>query len=597
MLDTIVLWNLNLAAWITIVTILALFLSLLLTRISEEVAFLGAIAILGVTGVLSDSEALAGFSSSSVIVVGVLFIVVAGLVHTGVLQWIVKNILGTPKSHSVAIVNLMAPVAALSAFLSNTTVVALFVHVVKKWAVKLGVSPSKLLIPLSYASGMGGVCTIIGTPPNLIISGLYAQESGNTIGFFATTVPGLVCLGVGIISIIAMRRLLPDRPSPEDAFSQTSDYTVELLVPADNPHIGQTINEAGFNRIEGGHLIELIRFDREIISPVHPDEPLMGGDRLVFAGSIEQILSFRTQSGLVSANHPVFTTDDFYKHRKLRTAYVQHGFELLRKPASETTFERDHHLTLVAVASKGNNILKSPRDVRLNVGDTVLLEYASSYSGKEAIEGLSFTDDADSIPETGAKTLVSAIIMIAMVALSSLNVLSLLHSAVLAAAAMLIFRCCTPSQAMRSISWDILLIFAASVVIGNAIEKTGIATALASGVMNLCGSKPLLVMTMMCVVATFVTEFISNTAAGAIFFPIVYHSAISMGCNPLPFMIALMIAVSSSFATPIGSPTHLLVYGAGGYRFSDFLKIGLPMNLIILAANLLIVNLLYPIGG
>lgn len=191
--------------------------------------------------------------------------------------------------------------------------------------------------------------------------------------------------------------------------------------------------------------------------------------------------------------------------------------------------------------------------------------------------------------------MVSALILLAMVILSSLNILPLLQSATLAAIAMLVFRCCTPGQAFKSIEWSILMVFAGSVVIGKAIETTGIAQALAEGVMQVCNGKPLLVMTMMCLTAMFVTAFISNTATGAIFFPIVYHSAVSMGCDPMPFLISLMVAVSSSFATPIGSPTHLLVYGPGGYRFTDFLKAGIPMTIVILLANLLIVNLIYPL--
>ena len=183
--------------------------------------------------------------------------------------------------------------------------------------------------------------------------------------------------------------------------------------------------------------------------------------------------------------------------------------------------------------------------------------------------------------------------MIAMIVLSSLEIMPLLQSAMLAAIAMLVFRCCTPTQVMKAIDWNILMIFAGSVVIGTAIQKTGIAEVMANGMMSLCGDNPLLVMAMMCFAGTFLTEFISNTAAGAIFYPIVYQAAVSMGVSPLPFIISLMIAVSSSFATPIGSPTHMLVYGPGGYRFGDFLKIGIPMNFIILAVNLIIVNLIY----
>ena len=415
----------NLHAWITIVTVLAVFSTLLFTKMRADIVFLGAIGVLFVTGVLKASDAFSGFSDTSVIVVGVLFIVVAGLMQTGVMQWIVRHLMGQPKSYPKAIVRLMLPVAALSAFLSNTTVVAMFVGVVKMWAKKLNIAPSKLLIPLSYASGMGGICTLVGTPPNLIISGLYTSKTGEVMNVLSPTIPGLFCLAVGILSVIVMRKLLPERIAPES-------------------HLEETVN-------------------------------------------------------------------------------------------------------------------------------------------------------SEEVAKVGIKTFLSAAIMVAMVVLSALNVLSLLQCAFLAAAATLVCRCCTTDQAMDAIEWDILLIFAGSVALGLAIQDTGIAERLAKGILNICGTNPIVVMAAVCLVATFVTEFISNTAAGAMFFPIMFEAAKHLGYEPFPFMIALMIAVSSSFATPIGSPTHMLVYGPGGYRFSDFIRIGVPMNLIILAANIFIVWLVCPL--
>ena len=201
----------------------------------------------------------------------------------------------------------------------------------------------------------------------------------------------------------------------------------------------------------------------------------------------------------------------------------------------------------------------------------------------------------DEVVNVGRGTAISSFIMIAMVVLSALGVMPLLQCAFIAAAAMLIFRCCTPDQAMKAINWDILMVFAGSVVLGLAIQKTGIAERMAFGILDICGTNPIVVMTAICLVGTFITEFISNTAAGAMFFPIMYEAAEKLGYEPYPFLIALMISVSSSFATPIGSPTHMLVYGPGGYRFSDFLRIGVLMNIIILAANILIVNIVYPL--
>ena len=202
------------------------------TKLRADLVFLGAIGILFVTGVLDAKEAFSGFSSTSVVVIGVLFIVVAGLTHTGVLQWIVKNLLGQPTGYAKAVVRLMLPVAALSSILSNTTVVALFVGIVRMWSKKLGISPSKLLIPLSYASGMGGICTLIGTPPNLIISGMYTEHTGHVMNVLATTIPGLFCLFIGMLSVIALRRLLPERQVPESDTEDTIEYTAELIVPS-----------------------------------------------------------------------------------------------------------------------------------------------------------------------------------------------------------------------------------------------------------------------------------------------------------------------------------------------------------------------------
>ena len=489
----------------------------------------------------------------------------------------------------------MLPVAGLSSFLSNTTVVAMFVGIVKMWSKKLGVSPSKLLIPLSYASGMGGVCTLIGTPPNLIISGLYADKTGTAMNVLATTLPGLFCLAVGVLSVIAMRKLLPDRKAPESAFEATAEYTVELLVPSDNKYIGMTLGEAGLFHVRGGSLIEIYHFD-EVPSPVTEDEYVMGGDHLVYAGQIDDILELKDSHGLVSAEHHVFSMSEVDRNRQLRTAYVNFGSSLIGTTIGGSLFEKENNLSLVAVARRGKRIKEVPRQVVLQAGDTLLLECPPRLNvSTDRLSSQLHFFDSEQVVNIGPKTFISAVIMIAMVALSALNVLPLLQCAFIAAAAMLLLRCCSAEQAMKAINWDILMVFAGSVVLGLAIQKTGIAERLALGILDVCGTNPLVVMTAICFVGTFITEFISNTAAGAMFFPIMYEAAEKLGYEPYPFLIALMVSVSSSFATPIGSPTHMLVYGPGGYRFSDFMRIGLLMNLIILAANIFIVNIIYPL--
>lgn len=594
-METVLFAGLSFHAWIVIATIILVFGLMLFTKLAPDFVFLGGMTILMVTGALPVDKVLSGFSSSSVVLVGALFVVIAGLVHTGVMQWIVRYCLGTPKSYNMAIFRLMTPVAALSSFLNNTTVVALFINVVKIWAKKLNVAPSKLLIPLSYASGMGGICTLIGTPPNLLISGFYMDQTHEQLSIFTPTLAGLFCLTVGILATIAMKKLIPERTSPEEALENSQNYTVELLVPSDAKFIGETLKDAGLFQVEGGHIIEIIRFDKEIISPVSEDEFIFGGDRLVFSGQVDEILKLRNSHQLVNAAHHVFSVNEVDSNRKLRMANVRFSSSLVGTRMVDTDFEERNNMVLIAIAREGERINQSPREIVIEKGDTLLLECPPRSKRERALTPDLQFFESSLIPQEGKKTLTSSLILLAMIICSSLNIIPLLQASFLAAFSMIILRCCSINQARESIDWGLLMVFAGSISLGSAIEYTGIATKIAEGILSVCGSNPMFALAGICFAATFLTEFTSNTATAAIFFPITYQIAVTLGVNPLTFCVALMIAVSSSFATPIGSPTHMMVYGPGGYRFVDFMRIGLPMNFIILAADLFIVPLLFPL--
>ena len=594
-METVLFAGLSFHAWIVIATIILVFGLMLFTKLAPDFVFLGGMTILMVTGALPVDKVLSGFSSSSVVLVGALFVVIAGLVHTGVMQWIVRYCLGTPKSYNMAIFRLMTPVAALSSFLNNTTVVALFINVVKIWAKKLNVAPSKLLIPLSYASGMGGICTLIGTPPNLLISGFYMDQTHEQLSIFTPTLAGLFCLAVGILATIAMKKLIPERTSPEEALENSQNYTVELLVPSDAKFIGETLKDAGLFQVEGGHIIEIIRFDKEIISPVSENEFIFGGDRLVFSGQVDEILKLRNSHQLVNAAHHVFSVNEVDSNRKLRMANVRFSSSLVGTRMVDTDFEERNNMVLIAIAREGERINQSPREIVIEKGDTLFLECPPRSKSESALTPDLQFFESSLIPQEGKKTLTSSLILLAMIICSSLNIIPLLQASFLAAFAMIILRCCSINQARESIDWGLLMVFAGSISLGSAIEYTGIATKIAEGILSVCGSNPMFALAGICFAATFLTEFTSNTATAAIFFPITYQIAVTLGVNPLTFCVALMIAVSSSFATPIGSPTHMMVYGPGGYRFVDFMRIGLPMNFIILAADLFIVPLLFPL--
>ncbi len=492
-------------AWVTLLTAVGIFALLLCTRIQAELVFLGGMAVLLVSGVLDAREALAGFSSSSVIVVALLFVVVAGLVHTGLLHWVEKHVLGRPAGYRQALVRLMLPVAGLASVLGNTTVTTLFIHVVKLWSHRLRIAPSRLLIPLSYAAGLGGVCTLIGSAPNLIISGLYTQETGRPLSIFTPTLAGLFCLFTGMVSMQLLQRWLPER-----------------------------------------------RASRRV---------------------------FGAGTGMP------------YRHK----AYVRFGSRLIGKSLADTGLETQLHIHLQGVVRRGEQLQTRPEHVALRAGDTLLLESASSCP-PDLGPDVHYVTRRHKL-QTSWRTMAAGLIMTGMMVLTTLGVLTLLQAAFLAAAATLVFRCCTVQQARASINWNVLMVFAGSICLGAAMDKTGVAADAAALLLSLCGTHPLVMLVAVCTVALFITEFIGNAAAAAIFFPIAYRSALAVGADPLSFCVALMIAVSCCFATPIGSPRHMLIYGPGGYHFSDFLKVGLPMDIIILAADIFIVSLLFPLTG
>ena len=573
--------------------ILGKILCMVYNKMPTDVLGLLIITILLVTTTLSEEEAISCFSSTSVVLVGVLSVVMAGLIHSGVLTWIVRHVLGEPKTHSKTLLRLFFPVVVLSAFINNLAVVQLFISVVKMWGKKLSIAPSRLLIPLSYASTLGGLCTLIGNTPNLMVAEFYMKQTGEQMSIFAPLIPGLFCTITGLITIIVFHKFIPLRKSPEESFESSADYTVELLVPTDCPHVGDTVEEANLYQVSGGQLIEIVRFDREIISPVPKDEFILGGDRLVYSGQINSILELRESHGLVNATHHVFNVKDVAKNRKLQMASLDANSPLVGNTMANSDFEDENDVVLVAVAREGERLTEIPREVELRPGDTLLFE-GSKLRPEYFTDNLNFFDSVP-LPQNNQRTLISSLIMLGMVLLAACNILPLLQSCFLAALLMFVTRCFSIEQLQRSINWKLLMVFAGAVCLGRAIDATGIAQFMAESVLNICGTNAQLSLFVICLTATLITEFISNNTAAAVFAPIALSVANSLGANPMTFVIALMLSVSCSFATPIASETNTIIYGPGGYKFTDYIRIGIIMNIVMLISILFIVNIVFPI--
>lgn len=584
-------------AWITILTVVSIFIVMSRSRIPAEVAFLGALTILLVTGVVTEEEGMSGFGSEPVVIHAAFFVIIAGLMQTGVLYWLTKNVLGEPRNYKNALLRLMVPTSIMAALLNSVNVVALFIDAVKIWSRKLNIAPSKLLLPLSYAATLGGMCTLLGNSSNLVVAGLYLQKTGQSLNVFEPLLPGLVLTVVGVLLVMLLQRYIPSRESAEQSFETTSDYTVELLVPTDNPAVGETVVDAGLMNVKGGSLVEIVRFDREIIMPVPKNEWILGGDRLIYAGQINEILELKRTHGLAAADHHVWSINDIDTKRRMRTAYVSFGSELIGRSMTQCDFEQRNNVALIAVARQGRRIEGQPREIQLQAGDTLLLECPPK--DEEQLErnnrrSLTFFD-SHFVPQLGPKTITSAVILVLMFIISSLHMLPLMATTMLAAGVMMMLGCCRITGVTKYIEWELLLILGATVVFSVAITKTGIADVTAHQVLQLCGSNPYIVMIVMCLLASLVSEFVSDVGASAVFFPIMYQQAELLGCNPMPFIMSLMLSVTISFASPIGSSTHMLIYGPGSFRFTDFARLGICMHIVLLAIALFVVNMIYPL--
>ncbi|MGF1588968.1 MAG: SLC13 family permease [Pleurocapsa sp.] len=584
-------------AWTTIAVTVGVFLLNALTTLSAEVVFLGGTAILLISGILTEEDALAGFSNPGMITVAVLYLVVTGLSQTGGLTWISQRVLGLPQGQNAALVRLMTPVMGMSAFLNNTPVVAMFIPVVSDWSRKLRISPSKLMIPLSYAAIFGGICTLIGTSTNLVVNGLLISATDLPgLRLFDITVVGLPCAIAGMTYLfIAHRWLLPSRKPVISESDDVRQYTLEMVVPVASPLTGKSIEQAGLRNLPGLYVVEVIR-NQLIIPAVSPKEILHDGDRLVFIGMIDSIVDLHRFRGLQPATDEVFKLNTPRSERCLIEAVVSNTCPMVGKTIREGKFRTQYNAVVLAVARNGERLPGKIGSIRLKPGDTLLLEANSSFLSQQRISNDFYLVNGipDSEPLRHEKAPLAMIILGVMVLLASLGVMSMLNAAVLASVAMLLTGCCSSVRAFRNIEWSVLLVIGAALSIGKALETTGAAGAIAGSLVQFSGDNPWLALAIIYGVTNLLTEVITNNAAAALIFPIALALSQNLEVSFMPFAIAIMIGASASFSTPIGYQTNLMVYGPGGYKFTDFMRVGIPLNCLFWLITVTLTPLFYP---
>lgn len=584
-------------AWLTL-GVVALMLGLLVgTRAAPDLILVGALTLLLVANVLTPAEALAGLGNPGLATVGALYAVVAGLTDTGAVQAFGSRLLGRPKSIAGAQLRLMLPVTAMSAFLNNTPVVAMLVPAVEDWAKRSSLAVSKLMIPLSYAAILGGMCTLIGTSTNVVVYGLVQESTElGRIGFFEVGAVGLPAAIVGLIYIVlAQRRLLPERKPPLRDAGETREYAIEMLVESTSPMIGKSVEQAGLRHLPGAFLAEIEREDA-IIPAVAPTEILRAGDRLLFVGVVESVVDLVRLRGLVPAPEQLFKLNAPRPERRLVEVVVSDTCPLVGRTIRDGRFRSRYNAVVIAAARNGERLRGKIGNIELQVGDTLLLECRPSFMTQQrnSRDFLLVSEVQGAALPRHERAWVATAILAGMVALAATELLSMLEAALVAAALMIATRCTTTSSARTSIDWSVLIVIGASLGVGQALQTSGAADALAQGLIGSLGTNPWLALLGIYVVANAFTEVLTNNAAAVLVFPIAEALASSLGVSFWPFVFAIMMAASAGFATPIGYQTNLMVYGPGGYRFSDYVRIGLPLNLLIGAVTVLLAPLIWP---
>ena len=568
----------------------------------SDVLFLGAVVLLALVGVITPKEALSGFSNAGMITVALLFVVAAAMRDTGVLDYVGTTVLGGARTERSAMVRLSLTVLPLSAFLNNTPIVAMFIPVVMEWCRRVRVSPSKLLIPLSYLTLLGGTITLIGTSTNLVVHGLMIEAGMEGFRLFDLAPVGIPYAIIGVVYLLTLgRKLLPERQDLLEHFGENRrEYLVEMEVQAGYKFIGRSVEEAGLRHLPGLFLIEIER-DGETISPVGPDDRLLAGDRLVFTGVVSSIVELEKVPGLVPAADPGYEADPAAQmSRTLVEVVISNTSPLIGQTIRDADFRAHYGAAVLAVHRGGERVQQKIGDIGLQMGDTLLLQVRDHFVRARRNDPAFFLVTAvqDWRPLRRDRAWIAALAFLALLVLMTTELIDTVLAVGLIAGLLWVTRCISTSEARKSVELPVLVTIAAAFGVGAALENSGAAALLAGGLVHATqGLGPLAALAAIYLFASLTTEVITNNAVAVLLFPICLETARLYGVDPLPFLMALTFAASASFMTPIGYQTNMMVYGPGGYRFADFVRVGAPLQLLLWPVAVLLIPLFFPFAG
>jgi di/tricarboxylate transporter len=572
-------------AWFTLFVVLATLVVLSRDVLPPAAVVLGATTTLLVTGVIDEEQAFSGFSNPAPLTVAALYVLARAVEKTGVLGPMVTRLLGSSRTvRRRSLARLLVPTAGASAFLNNTPLVGMLIPEVTTWAGKRGVSVSKLLLPISYAAILGGTLTLIGTSTNLVVSGLLEESGQDPLGIFEITPLGACVAVAGLTILIGLgSRLLPDR-RPADALvtGDIREFAVQMEVTDGGQLDGLTVEEGGLRHLEGVYLAEIQRGD-DLITPVNPNRTLRGGDRLVFVGRSDLVVDLQRTPGLTSVEDEHMREIDSPQHTFFETV-VGPASPLVGQTLEEADFRIRFQAVVVAIHRAGDRVRAKLGQERLQAGDTLLLLADPDFRrrNREGRDFLLVARIGGPSPSASSKAPLVAAIVVAVILLAALEVLPILQGALVAAAALIGTRVLTFGEARNSIDLDVVVLIAAAFGIGAAMESTGLAGEIANTLVTTFDDLGDVGIIFGIVLATtLLTEVITNNAAAVVIFPIAVAVAAASGLDERAMAIAIAVTASSSFLTPMGYQTNTMVYGPGGYRFTDYLRIGIPINLAV----------------
>jgi di/tricarboxylate transporter len=584
----------------TLSVVAAVFIALAANVGAPDLLFLAATTIFAAAGVISVGDAFDGFANPAMLTVGALFVVAAGLRDTGILDFVGRRILGNARTSGAALNRLAAVVTVMSAFLNNTPVVAMFMPIVIDWSRRNRISPSKLLIPLSYFAILGGVCTLIGTSTNLVVDGLVAKAGLPRIGLFEITPVGIACAVAGLAYLYFVgQRLLPNRKELLEQLGESRrEFLSEMLLDPTCRLAGQTVEQAGLRQLPGSFLIEIVRQDGAVISPVTPDTMLRAGDRLVFTGVVSTIIEMERIPGLNPVADPAYEVSPrAQQQRRLCEAVISNTSPLMGKTIRDADFRARFGAAVIAVHRGGERVKQKVGDIELEAGDTLLLQtqphFLRAYRNDPSFYLVS--DVEDWRPLRHDRAWISLAIFVTLIGLMVYQDSKTLLWAMLAGLALIATGCISATEARKSVEWQALVMIGASFGVGAALQNSGAAAYVADALVDstqLMG--PIWGLAGIYILTVIVTEIITNNAAAVLMFPFCIETARLYNVDERPFIMAVLFGASAGFMTPIGYQTHMMVYGPGGYRFADFMRVGAGMHLVLFPVIMMLVPRVWP---